>query len=91
MIKYNSYKSETINLTENNDVYEITFDDEVYEYIRIFNISGHFKIYLNGSSEYFYVNGGYGLELKDFGIFKLKIEAVWKDYSGNSLQYYVLK
>lgn len=92
MIKYNYYKSEVIELTSPDvHIHEVNFGKEAYEYIKIFNVGGHYKIYLNGSSEYFYVNGGMELELKDFAICKLKIEAEYVGLDTNTLQYYLLK
>lgn len=73
---------------ENNFKYEKEFDS--YEYIKIYNIIGRFKIYINNSTDYIYLCTGEELILQDFSINSIKIENERKSYN-ESIMYYVCK
>ncbi|OFI05261.1 hypothetical protein CLOACE_18790 [Clostridium acetireducens DSM 10703] len=77
-----------LQFSKDTEVHEKEFDN--MEYLKIYDVIGHFKVYINNSKDYVYLKTDSILELQDFQINSIKIEAV--DLVGiNSLQYYLCK
>lgn len=93
-VKYSKIKSSNgvikFNASDATKIQE--FDCNNYEYLRVYMLTGEFKIYINNSTDYILVGGDNGLEelvLKDFAINHVKFEFNG-DISGQ-LQYYLCK
>lgn len=97
-VKYSKIKTSNglinLNINDNTEIHE--FDCDNYEYLKVYNISGRLRLYINHSNDYIVVGAGNGLvefELKDFQIDHIKFEL--DDLDGfpmeGYLQYYLCK
>lgn len=72
---------------QKKETYEKEFDS--YEYLKIYNTTNRFKVYINNSKDYIYLLSGEELILQDFSINSIKIE--FDEVGIGSLMYYVCK
>ena len=92
-VKYSKIKTSNGDINFNKTDLKIhQFECSNFEYIKIYNLVGDFKVYINNSDDFIFVNGLKELELKDFAINNVKIEFASPDgMESGSLQYYLCK
>lgn len=88
-IKYSAITTSNgeIKLKE-GETYQKNFDN--MEYIKIYDIIGNYKLYLNNSEDFVKLNTGQEFKIADFQINSLKIICD-SNYPTNTLSYYVCK
>ncbi|MGU9539183.1 hypothetical protein ACQX0N_09405 [Clostridium tepidum] len=88
-VKYSQIKTSNgdINFNENS-IFEKEFD--TFEYLKIYDVVGHYKVYINNSKDYIELVTTNKFTLEDFSINSIKIECTSKSNT-DSIKYYVCK